>query len=65
MYIIVATKKSGLTVYSIIDTEILTQLGLPIYADNVEIKKKFRELAKTYHSDNGGDSAKFIEIMEQ
>ena len=58
-------KESGLTDFSIIDIEILTQLGFPIYADNIEIKKKFRELAKTYHPDNGGDSAKFIEIMKQ
>lgn len=58
-------KESGLTDYSIMDAEILTQLGLPIYADIIEIKKKFRELAKTYHPDNGGDSAKFMEIMEQ
>ena len=58
-------KESGLIDYSTIDAEILTQLGLPIYADNIEIKKKFRELAKTYHPDNGGDSAKFIEIMKQ
>ena len=58
-------KESGLIDYSTIDAEILTQLGLPIYADNTEIKRKFRELAKTYHPDNGGDSAKFIEIMEQ
>lgn len=58
-------KESGLTDDSIIDVEILTQLGLPIYADSAEIKKKFRELAKTYHPDNGGDDAKFIEIMEK
>ncbi|WP_455717462.1 J domain-containing protein [Anaerosporobacter sp.] len=58
-------KESALSDYSIIDTENLIQLGLPIYADNTEIKRKFRELAKTYHPDNGGDSAKFIEIMEK
>lgn len=58
-------KESELSDYSIIDSEILIQLGLPIYADNAEIKRKFREFAKTYHPDNGGDSAKFIEIMEK
>ena len=58
-------KENELQDYSIIDTEILMQLGLPIYADDVEIKRKFREFAKTYHPDNGGDSSKFIEIMEK
>jgi len=58
-------KESGLTDYTTMNTEILSQLGLPMYADDDEIKRKFRELAKTYHPDNGGDSAKFIEIMEQ
>lgn len=58
-------KESDLSDYSIIDTEILIQLGLPIYADNADIKRRFREFAKTYHPDNGGDSAKFIEMMEK
>ncbi len=58
-------KEGGFTDATIIDEEILTQLGLPIYADNAEVKRKFRELAKTYHPDNGGDSAKFIEVMEK
>lgn len=57
-------KESELPDYSKIDIEILTQLGLPIYADNSEIKRKIRELVKTYHPDNGGDSSKFIEIMK-
>ncbi len=47
------------------DEEFLAQLGLPVYADPDEIKRKFRELAKLYHPDNGGDSDKFIEIMEK
>lgn len=58
-------KESDLSDYSIIDTEILIQLGLPIYADNADIKRRFREFAKTYHPDNGGDSDKFIEMMEK
>ncbi len=58
-------KENELQDYSIIDTEILMQLGLPIYSDNAEIKRKFREFAKTYHPDNGGDSSKFIEIMQK
>lgn len=58
-------KESGFTDDSIFDTKILKQLGFPVYADYTDIKKKFRELAKTYHPDNGGDSAKFIEFMEE
>lgn len=48
-----------------IDEEILTQLELPLYADTTDIKRKFRELAKEYHPDNGGDSKKFIELLEK
>lgn len=40
------------------------QMGLPFDADVTAIKKKFRELAKKYHPDTGGDSTKFIELME-
>lgn len=48
-----------------IDEEILTHLGLPMYADATEIKRKFRELAKEYHPDNGGDSKKFMELIDK
>lgn len=58
-------KESNLSDYSSIDQDTLIQLGLPIYADYDEVKRKFRELAKTNHPDNGGDSAKFIELMEK
>lgn len=33
-------------------------------ADINAVKKKFRELAKEYHPDVGGDSEKFIDLME-
>lgn len=59
------SKENGITDPSNIDTEILTYLGLSINTDYDEIKRKFRELAKIYHPDNGGDSAKFMEIMEK
>jgi DnaJ-class molecular chaperone len=42
----------------------LAQLGLPYDADKNTIKKRFRELAKKYHPDTGGDSMKFIQLME-
>lgn len=57
-------KESGLIDKFIVDSEILTQLGLPI-TDTSEIKKKFRELAKIYHPDNGGDSDKFNALMAE
>lgn len=57
-------KENGITDVHLYDPEILTQMGLPINADSSEIKKKFRELAKKYHPDTGGDSTKFIELME-
>jgi hypothetical protein len=46
------------------DPGILRKLGLPPDAGVQDIKRKFRELAKRYHPDTGGDAAKFIELME-
>ena len=43
---------------------LLAQLGLPYNAEEQDIKKRFRELAKEYHPDTGGDAAKFIELMQ-
>lgn len=45
------------------DSEILAKLGLPPYADESDIRKKFHELAKQYHPDTGGDAEKFIELL--
>lgn len=39
-------------------------LGIPPDSSEEDIKKKFRELAKKYHPDRGGDPEKFKEIME-
>ena len=47
------------------DPDLLSQLGLPFDADSQTIKKKFRDLAKRYHPDAGGEAAQFIEFMEQ
>jgi hypothetical protein len=48
----------------IYDPEILKKLGLPHDAGAQDIKHQFRELAKRYHPDTGGDAAKFIDLME-
>ena len=58
-------KDNGMLDMSFYDPDILAQLGLPFDADISTIKKRFRELAKIYHPDAGGDEAKFIEILEQ
>jgi hypothetical protein len=57
-------KENGIVNVNLYDPDLLTQMGLPIDADSTAVKKKFRELAKKYHPDTGGDSAKFIELME-
>ena len=49
---------------NIYDPELLAQLGLPPLADEAAVKKRFRELAKKYHPDSGGDPEKFIELMK-
>lgn len=57
-------KENGMVNFNLFDPDILLQLGLPFDADMNMIKKRFRELAKKYHPDMGGDSEKFIELME-
>jgi molecular chaperone DnaJ len=39
-------------------------LGVPENASEEEIKKRFRDLAKKYHPDRGGDAEKFKKILE-
>jgi len=46
------------------DPSALTLLGLPLNADERDIKKRFRELAMMYHPDKGGAAADFIELMQ-
>jgi DnaJ domain len=56
-------RENGLTADEVYDPQLLSLLGLPPYAGAKVIKSRFRELAKRYHPDRGGDSAKFIELM--
>ncbi|MGB8454429.1 MAG: J domain-containing protein [Anaerocolumna sp.] len=58
-------KENGMLDMSFYNPDILAQLGLHFDADSGAVKKRFRELAKIYHPDTGGDGAKFIELIEQ
>jgi len=44
------------------DPLILGKMGLDYTASERDIKKKFKELAKAYHPDAGGNSGQFIEL---
>ena len=57
-------RENGLTAIAAYDPELLARLGLPFDSDEGAVKKRFRELAKTYHPDVGGDADKFIELMQ-
>lgn len=57
-------KENGYVNTDLYDPGLLAQLGLPYDADKTTIKKRFRELAKKYHPDTGGDSIRFIQLME-
>ena len=54
----------GITNEIIYDVELLAQLDLPPVADEIAVRKRFREMAKVYHPDAGGDAAKFIKLMQ-
>lgn len=57
-------KENGIAFNGIYDTKLLSRLGLPPASSTVDIKHRFRELAKKYHPDLGGESGKFIELMD-
>jgi hypothetical protein len=57
-------RENGLTLAEVYDPHLLSLLGLSPYAGMDEIKQRFRELAKLYHPDRGGDSEQFIRLME-
>ena len=57
-------KENGITAAAAYDPAILALLDLPFNADENDVKRKFRELAKKYHPDTGGNEAKFIELMK-
>lgn len=57
-------KESGLSLDSIYDINVLSVFGLNPGASIDDVKKKFREFAKKYHPDRGGDNDKMIEIID-
>jgi hypothetical protein len=57
-------KENGLAAGDLYDPQLLSLLGLPPYAGLSEVKKRYRELAKRHHPDHGGDSEKFIELLD-
>jgi hypothetical protein len=56
--------ENGITSKNLYDPNLLSMLGLCEGAAMEDIKKRFRELALKYHPDKGGDSEKFIEILD-
>ncbi len=46
------------------DPQLLALLGLGPNASSDDVKKRFRELARKYHPDAGGDSRQFIALMD-
>ncbi len=57
-------QENGLRLADIFDPKLLSLLGLPPHSGSEEIRQRFQELAKFYHPDLGGDSAKLIELIE-
>ena len=55
---------NGIIDAPIYDPALLMQLGLPTIADEAAVKKRFRDLAKEYHPDKGGDAGEFIKLMK-
>ena len=54
----------GITNKVIFDHTLLAKLDLSPVADETEVRKRFRELAKKHHPDAGGDHGRFLELME-
>lgn len=57
-------RDNGLPTADMQEPELLNFLGLPYDADQAAVRKRFRELCREYHPDDGGDSDKFIELMK-
>jgi hypothetical protein len=56
--------ENGLRPADVYDPQLLALLELPAHAGLDEIKHRFRELAKRYHPDLGGNSDDFRTLMD-
>lgn len=52
----------GFGTTAVYDARLLELIGLPPYAEAEEITQRYRDLAKKYHPDLGGDAEKFIAL---
>jgi hypothetical protein len=57
-------QENGLMTASVLEPELLEYLGLPYDSDQSAVRKRFRELCREYHPDEGGNADKFIELMK-
>jgi len=57
-------KETGMSFKNVYDPDMLKLLGLDPYSSISDIKKRFRELAKMYHPDLGGEREKMIELLD-
>ena len=57
-------KENGLFFKDTYDPDMLKLLGLDPYSSISDIKKRFREFAKMYHPDLGGEREKMIELLD-
>ena len=46
------------------DPQLLALMGLGPFATSEDVKKRFRELARKYHPDAGGDNGQFAALMD-
>jgi DnaJ-domain-containing protein 1 len=59
-----AGKENGYSFDNVYDPEMLRLLELSPYASKADVKSRFRELAKLYHPDQGGDAGKMVELLD-
>ncbi len=58
-------KENGIgSLQGVYDPALLAEFGLGAAADEGDIKRRFRELAKRFHPDTGGDAPQFAGMME-